>query len=142
MPSKSDLRRSKINYVDLAFPWYGLHDEEPFSRQPPGTTSDARNVRCFEPGTDKKRGGSRPGLSKYFQGTVNGNFSIQDINHITTTFGTAPVDDSGSLIRPFIYGLPVGGGNSDGFGIARGDTGVSVTTVTNGQTLDGYAFEC
>ena len=70
--------------IDLPFPLEGLDETRSYLRQRPGTTVSALNVRSFEPGTDRARGGQRPGLKAYMRDRVNGDTSVQMIEHITT----------------------------------------------------------
>lgn len=62
--------------VDVPFPLEGMDITRAFMRQRQLTCVQAMNVRAFEPGTDRARGGSRPGLVKYAVGPVA---AIQDI---------------------------------------------------------------
>lgn len=65
-------------YLDAHFPLAGLETSAVFDRQPTRntrygparTTAEAQNVRAFEAATDRARGGSRPGLSKYIETRV------------------------------------------------------------------------
>jgi hypothetical protein len=76
----------------MVFPLGGLDESRAYRSQPalPGgvfTTADALNVRGHEWATDRARGGSRPGLSKYFPQRVHDAailppYSIQDINQM------------------------------------------------------------
>src|SRR3954463_844347 len=88
--------------------------------QPGGTTAAGVNVRAFEAQTQRVRGGSRPGLSRYIDATVAGTHLIQHLNVIvdpTTdalpdTFDPDPpspdvLDDPSSDGN----GVPVGGGS-------------------------------
>jgi len=49
----------------LTFPEKGLDVTSAYALQREGTTPIAQNVRLFEPGTDRARGGSRPGLRSF-----------------------------------------------------------------------------
>lgn len=62
--------------VDVPFPLQGLDITVAFQRQRPLTTPQAMNVRSFDPGTDRARGGARPGLALFASGPGN---SIQDL---------------------------------------------------------------
>lgn len=82
----------------LDFPLGGLDEQRAFVRQRkvPGdgsayyTTPDALNVRGYEWATDRLRGGSRPGLSRFLEGRINSTrlgvqpHSIQEINELIT----------------------------------------------------------
>lgn len=75
MPDQEQLR-------PLAFPLQGIDVSTEFELQPAQTTPVGLNVRGYEPGTMRARGGSRPGLSKYVPATVNGAHLIQHLNYI------------------------------------------------------------
>ncbi len=76
----------------MKFPLGGLDQSKAFRSQPayPGevyTTADALNCRDYEWATDRGRGGSRPGLSKYYRAKTHDPsilppYSIQDINQM------------------------------------------------------------
>jgi hypothetical protein len=65
-------------YLDVKFAIAGLETSFVFDRQPgrntrygpAQTTAEAVNVRAFEARTDRCRGGSRPGLSRYIDAKV------------------------------------------------------------------------
>lgn len=83
----------------LVFPENGLETTTEFGRLPPGMTADAENVRAYETLQERKRGGSRPGLSKLIPPQVNGDFPIQHLNIIvdpTTPALAAEADAGGS----------------------------------------------
>jgi hypothetical protein len=52
-------------HIDLQFPAKGINLATELILQPILTTPAAVNVRTFEQLTQRGRGGSRPGLSKY-----------------------------------------------------------------------------
>lgn len=68
----------KETYLDAKFPLAGIETSVVFDQQPARntrygpaqTTAEAVNVRAFEAATDRCRGGSRPGLSKYVAAKV------------------------------------------------------------------------
>lgn len=66
--------------MGVPFPVAGIDLSTEFSRQPPMTTPEALNVRSFDTLTERGRGGSRPGLTKFIDATVNG---VSAIQHIT-----------------------------------------------------------
>lgn len=67
----------------MQFPEKGLDLRTPFAQQPPGTTDTVVNVRLFEALTQRGRGGSRSGLSKYIAGRIAGGaYPIQDLNTV------------------------------------------------------------
>lgn len=126
--------------LDLQFPLLGVDDERAYGRQRSGTTADALNVRVFEPGTNRARGGQRPGLSRFFDAQVVGEYPIQCIDHLVTNEVVA----SASSIGHFGYALTSG----NGFGVGD-NTGVSVFTNTGTASFakscecwddDGYVY--
>lgn len=58
--------------VDMRFPLKGIDTSMAYHKQPEQTAPRATNVRAFDSGTSRARGGSRPGLSPFF-GIGNGN---------------------------------------------------------------------
>lgn len=56
----------------LEFPLRGMDVTTEFQLQPDGTTPLGLNVRSFEPGSKRNRGGARSGLSKYLNSQVAG----------------------------------------------------------------------
>jgi hypothetical protein len=90
--------------IDVHFPFAGLFVSCPYSNQPnlqiptgdyARTTPLGINVRAFEPGLNRKRGGSRPGLARYISTPVVAGWMNQELN-ILTTSGTMPVQTSQS----------------------------------------------
>lgn len=65
--------------IGIQFPTAGADLSSEFERQPPLTTPDAANVRAYDTLGERERGGSRPGLSKLIDATVNGASVIQHI---------------------------------------------------------------
>lgn len=118
--------------VELQFPLEGIDDTRSFHRQRPGTTGDALNVRTFDPKTDRARGGSRAGLSKYCMNQVVGNYPIQDLNHLVTNDVVASIL---STVGQFTYALTT----DNLFGIGAPSTGSSIVTA---GTLSGFSFIC
>lgn len=51
--------------IELLFPAKGVDRSTSYEDQRPGTTPVATNVRFYEPMTDRARGGSRPGLTRF-----------------------------------------------------------------------------
>ncbi len=96
--------------LDLHFPKAGIDRSQPFGKQPnrpvangeyARTTPVAINVRCFEPATNRTRGGSRPGLKKYIPVQVSGKkFIVQHLNTITTVRpgGSVQTSQSGRVV--------------------------------------------
>lgn len=89
--------------TDLHFPKAGLDISQPYGRQPnravangeyARTTPRAVNVRGYEPGTNRTRGGQRAGIRKYVDQQVAGEeFIIQHLNTIVTV-------NSGAAVQP------------------------------------------
>ena len=70
--------------VDLTYPFEGLSETFAFSDQPPATSRDERNMRCFDPHTGRMRGTQRAGLALLSgQAAANGFNKIADINTVT-----------------------------------------------------------
>jgi hypothetical protein len=101
-----------------------------YSSQYARTTPYALNVRGFEAATQRLRGGSRPGLSKWLpQQVVGSRFIVQDLNVIVINNPTTP---AGNVVQPSQSGrvvslVAVGQGNV--YSMAPGDT--SWTPATN-----------
>jgi hypothetical protein len=55
---------------EAPFPSHGLNLISEHESQPPGTAVQGVNVRAYEALTQRNRGGSRPGLSRYINATV------------------------------------------------------------------------
>ncbi len=94
--------------VDLHFPLAGLDVSTAYDRQPnrpvaggdyARTTPVAVNVRAYEPRTDRSRGGSRSGLSRYPPTVIHGGDPIQDITTVTLSKPavTSPADPGGTI---------------------------------------------
>lgn len=97
-------------FRDIHFPAAGLDLSLAYSKQPnrpvhtmalqPGqrypttiyarTTRVGNNVRGYEPGSGRKRGGQRPGLSKYLPQQLVGGGLVQELAVIVRGGGTAP----------------------------------------------------
>lgn len=107
-------------FQDFHFPKAGIDRAGPFGRQPvrPGkregeyfrTTHLGHNVRAFDPVSMRDRGGSRPGLTKFIVGEVNGVFWIvQHLNSlVTTTPGALTVQQSQSGRVVFVLAVSQG----------------------------------
>lgn len=75
---------SQDSFFDLSFPKAGLDLSGPFTLQRPNTSPAALNVRGFEAGTNRLRGGTRPGLSRYVNARVGSvGWIVQEVNQIT-----------------------------------------------------------
>lgn len=93
----------------LVFPWNGLDVAREFGRQPAGTSPDAENVRAFDTLAERKRGGSRHGLTKYVNETVNGDTPVQHLNILVdpTTPAVDAEADGGDVVDPSTNNLRV-----------------------------------
>lgn len=78
-------RREPDHFADLPFPDKGLDVSGPVNAQPSLTTPSGQNCRAYQPGTNRRRGASRPGLGRYINARVNGINLIQDINTVIST---------------------------------------------------------
>lgn len=139
----------KTTEFDLQFPLEGIDQTRSFTRQRAGTTIDARNVRSFEPSTNRARGCNRAGMVRYFPGLavtttlpVTGGadtnvYPIQDINHLVST-ELAPVSDYGR----FSFAYPVAAYPLSGTGIGNGSSG-SILFANLGAAADfQFANSC
>lgn len=68
--------------LELLFPVKGMDITTEFELQPPSTSPLAINVRAIEPGTQRNRGGSRPGIRRYVDQKLGLNSLIQHLNII------------------------------------------------------------
>lgn len=89
--------------LDVPFPIKGLHEGQPYSQQPPGTTPDCRNVRAFSPTTDRNCGASRAGMTQFYSGTINGANPIVEGLSVTkidsrVTYTTRTSVDANSVV--------------------------------------------
>lgn len=76
----------------VMFPVAGVDVSTEFQRQPPQTTPVGQNVRAFDVLAERGRGGSRSGLSRFIDATVNGANLIQ---HLTVV-----VDPQADALAP------------------------------------------
>lgn len=67
------------DFKDVKFPAAGIDTSLEFDMQRDKTTREGENVRLFEPGTGRARGGSRPGHVRYIAGQVSGQNLIQHL---------------------------------------------------------------
>ncbi len=76
------------NYLNLLFPLAGINTSTAYHSQPPGTTPVAINVRAYDSGTNRARGGTRAGLNPFFgagsTAQVSGANRIQSLSCIVT----------------------------------------------------------
>ncbi len=115
---------------DLQYPVEGVDSTRAFSRQRQGTTPGAQNVRAFDPGTDRARGGSRAGMDKQFSYQVVGDYPIQNICQLVTNDVSEPAVSKGQ----FTYGVTT---TTPGFGLGS-SAGASITTTT----VASFNFAC
>jgi hypothetical protein len=133
---------SKESFLDLHFPLKGLDLSQAFGLQPPDTTPVATNVRAYEPGTLRARGGQRPGLSKYITAQVNGSHLIQDINYVVGVGYTSPAaQQSATIVQTK---LSVSGSGSSAVGtftlaVTQGNTIVVMITAVGASTITGVS---
>ncbi len=117
--------------TELQFPLQGLEETRSFSRQRPGTSVAELNVRAFDPVTGRARGGSRPGLSRWFPKPIT-SYPIQSIDFLQTTDAPPP---AAATFGQFTYALASG----SGFGLGNDATGASIAT---GGAAAGFAYAC
>lgn len=94
--------------LSLEFPVAGIDRLNAFGAQQPRqmpngetgrTTYSGVNVRGYEPGTQRARGGSRPGLSKYVADAVVSGWIVQELNNLTWMGGVATqASQSGRIV--------------------------------------------
>lgn len=82
------MKDPRQNDVELLFPFQGIDRSQGYTQQRPGTTQDGVNVRSYDSGTDRERGGSRAGLTPFFGAgstmQVSGFNVIQSLSCIVT----------------------------------------------------------
>src|SRR5258708_4052448 len=102
----------KDSFIDITFPIQGIDVSAALMLQRPKTTPVGNNVRAFEPGTNRARGGSRPGVQKYIQTRVAGTFNIQGIDTLVDMTGR--VGSTQSTPAPGVWSrtTQVGGSNT------------------------------
>lgn len=93
------MTRENSQSIQIPFPINGIDENYAYVRQPEATSPDAQNVRAYDSILRRLRGGSRPGLSKWFDSQIESTNGILDLNRISTT----PSEAQGSLTI-----LPVG----------------------------------
>jgi hypothetical protein len=77
---------------EITFPFRGVDLSLPHAEQQRDTTPVGQNVRAHEPATDRLRGGSRSGLSKYIALQPSGTNLIQHLNIIVDPTTPALLD--------------------------------------------------
>lgn len=76
--------------LPLTFPQKGIDTGGPVALQPPGTTPVGQNVRVYEALSERGRGGSRSGITKYVaQQLPSGSHAVQDMQIVVSTAGEA-----------------------------------------------------
>ncbi len=86
--------------IPFIFPEKGKNDNVNYPAQPPDSSSDLSNVRAFDSILGRRRGGSRPGLSKWWYNTLSGANRIQAL---IKAVEAQPVPGSG-VARTLGYG--------------------------------------
>lgn len=124
-------RNNPEQTIKLPFPLSGLDETRAYSVQREGTTASAFNVRTFDPGTDRARGGARSGQVKFLNAQVNGSNSIQLLDHFDTVASAPPW-----TYNPFVYSQ----GSGNGFGLASDFSGASLFSGLGAAS--GFAFSC
>lgn len=95
------------SYQDMLFPTAGIDVSGPFGMQRKGTTPVGINVRAFEASTNRQRGGSRPGISKYVSDQISGDNRVQCIENVITTSGTIPGSTTAGGTLALYYLTPI-----------------------------------
>lgn len=100
-------------FADITFPRSGIDVSMGYGQQRTGTTPAGLNVRTFEPLTNRARGASRPGLSKYFPLQVSGSKAL--VQELAALIDISTVPGGGS-VQPNVAGrvvniVAVSGGN-------------------------------
>lgn len=94
--------------TDFNFPVAGIDRSDAFARQKPRavaegvyarTTPDAVNVQGYEVAAGRKRGGTRPGLSRVIAGALVAGWIVQGLGVMTTNVFNGRLAD-GSLEDP------------------------------------------
>lgn len=68
--------------IELPFPVRGLDENTAYSEQPPETSPSLQNVRAYDADTGRRRGGQRPGLSKWNSNIVGSSGVIRDMSYV------------------------------------------------------------
>ena len=77
------MAKSPIYDIPLTFPLGGLSKASAYSRQPPGTSPDLRDVRGFGSEEDRARGGQRPGLAKTYPEQLGSGNPVRFMGQVT-----------------------------------------------------------
>lgn len=81
--------RNTDQFLDMKFPLKGIDASQGYNNQPAGTTPVGTNVRGFDAGTQRDRGGSRSGLTKFINAQVSGTNVTQMLATIVTVSESA-----------------------------------------------------
>lgn len=120
---------SNPTYVDYTFPYRGTDRSQGYERPPRETTYEGVNVRSFDPTTDRRRGGTRSGVSRFVTGKVNGTNHIQELAIVQDVSGAA-YPGSGGVI-------PGGGTNANKSQMNRSVTLLAVSGGTPKVAYNG-----
>ncbi len=103
-------------FADLTFPVFGIELVRSFDQQRPGTTPKGLNVRAYEQASQRRRGGSREGISKYVP-TRPGTGPIQCLAAVVSTDPAAITGsfDANDFSFPAYPVVPIGGLVGPGF---------------------------
>lgn len=74
--------------LELEPPLAGVSENMAFEQKPPFTTPVMNNMRAYDPDEVRARMGQRPGTVKAYTTQIGGDFAIQKISSITSTFIT------------------------------------------------------
>ena len=96
-PAGTEGQIAKSQPGDFSFPVKGYDENWAYKAQPEGTTPDCLNVRPYDVIAQRLRGGSRPGLSKYVAGAINGANPIQRMGLVMRSV----IGGSGTVTDPF-----------------------------------------
>lgn len=138
-------RQAPESFSDLRFPLGGIDLSRAFSQQMPramasgdyvGTTPEGQNVRAYDPGTMRARGGQRPGLKKYISGLVGTAHLVQELNLVVGVGYTAPGPGGGNPSLPQPPATATTGATSTITFSAPVTTGNAIIVLSQG--LDGY----
>jgi len=125
--------------IDIPFPLKGLDVDSSARGQRKGTSPSLVNVRPFDPRSGRSRGSQRAGIEKYLDDQVNGDHSIQCIDHIVSANLLASVGEGSTLV-----GLTTGNAyriyDSDGNSVASGGTSGNSLLAADWDE-DGFGYE-
>jgi len=74
--------------LELEPPLAGISENLSFEQKPPFTSPVILNMRAYDPDQQRARMGQRPGTVKAYTTQIGGDFAIQKIRSITSTFVT------------------------------------------------------